>query len=496
MDVSELKPNPKNPRTVTPAKLTMLAKALAEFGDLSGIVFNRKSKQLVGGHQRSKLLTDKSKITITKSYDKATATGTVAEGYIKFNGERLIYREVSWGPAKEKAANIAANKGAGEWDFTQLGEWMKDLEVGGFDLDFTLFDEKERLELFGEAPTAPAKAEHKFSAAETSAINGQWRDWCDEVLKGVAALKALRIVNVGMSRAATRIYFLLSLYTKREFPRFGTLPYHPHRLAIAGDKFSIYDLFVEIAEKNPAKAERLRWALAEEPRWDKLIKGSMPLAGARQPLDFPADLAKALIDEFTPASGAVLDPCHGWGGRLIGFLLADNGGDYTGFDPAPETFSGVKEMAADLLPFVMGKKVKTVQGCFEDQKLKPEAYDFALTSPPYFDVEKYSGKDSSHAKFKNFEKWNEGFYRQLVENVFGALKPGAHFALQVGNQSYPLEREAKLHAKRIGFQYVETRTTAMINNQAKTDENEGEVIVLFRKPKAAKQLKDKYAENR
>ncbi len=64
--LSQLKSNPKNPRRVTDKKLDMLKKALFEFGDLSGIVFNRKTGQLVGGHQRVKIFSPESKIIIRK----------------------------------------------------------------------------------------------------------------------------------------------------------------------------------------------------------------------------------------------------------------------------------------------------------------------------------------------------------------------------------------------------------------------------------------------
>jgi DNA modification methylase len=151
MKIKDLSPNAKNPRTVTDSKLAMLKKAVAEFGDLSGIIFNRKSQQLVGGHQRQKVIDPNAVITIVKKYSKPTKTGTVAEGYIEVDGERFSYREVYWTDPKEKAANIAANKGAGEWDLPQLSEWMK--ELGSFDLDFdinlTMFDDEEVKELTG-----------------------------------------------------------------------------------------------------------------------------------------------------------------------------------------------------------------------------------------------------------------------------------------------------------------------------------------------------------
>ncbi len=151
MRTKDLTPNPKNPRKITDAKLQMLKRAMLEFGDLSGIVFNRKSGQLVGGHQRTTWMDPEAAVTIVKKYPKPTKAGTIAEGYLELNGEKFTYREVSWGKHREMAANIAANKGAGEWDMPGLTDWMKDLasfDADDFDMSLTMFDEDE-LEEFG-----------------------------------------------------------------------------------------------------------------------------------------------------------------------------------------------------------------------------------------------------------------------------------------------------------------------------------------------------------
>lgn len=142
MKAKDLKPNPKNPRDITGEKLEALKRTIAKFGDLSGIVYNRQTENLVGGHQRVKSFPD-SEVKIEKKYTKPTKTGTVAEGYVVINGERFNYREVDWDEITEKAANIAANKGAGEWNLELLSEWMRDLDSFGFDLDLTLFDSNE-----------------------------------------------------------------------------------------------------------------------------------------------------------------------------------------------------------------------------------------------------------------------------------------------------------------------------------------------------------------
>lgn len=151
MKIKDLTKNPNNPRTITDAKKSMLVKALARFGDLSGIVYNRKTKHLVGGHQRRDVLDQDAPITILRKYSKPTKTGTIAEGYIQIGTDRFAYREVYWDAHTEKAANIAANKGAGEWDPAKLSEWIKDLNTFdvNFDLDLTMFDSDEIKDIVG-----------------------------------------------------------------------------------------------------------------------------------------------------------------------------------------------------------------------------------------------------------------------------------------------------------------------------------------------------------
>lgn len=146
--VADLKPNPNNPRIVTENKEALLRAAMDEFGDISGIVFNRTTKQLMGGHQRIKQVPADAKVFIEKSYKNPSRTGTVAEGYILFNGEKFSYREVEWTEEKEMAANIAANKGAGEWDYATLGSWMVKLNDSQFDTTLTMFDSEEQKVFF------------------------------------------------------------------------------------------------------------------------------------------------------------------------------------------------------------------------------------------------------------------------------------------------------------------------------------------------------------
>jgi len=136
MKIKDLNPNPRNPRKITEEKLMSLKASLLKYGDLSGFVFNRTTKRLIGGHQRSKVLPGDAEIKIDRSFN-ITPCKTVAEGHVLIEGERFKYREVEADELWETEALIAANKHGGEWD--NLSNFIKsvpelNLELIGFNL--------------------------------------------------------------------------------------------------------------------------------------------------------------------------------------------------------------------------------------------------------------------------------------------------------------------------------------------------------------------------
>ncbi len=145
MKVKDLAPNPKNPRTITENKNAQLSGSMHEHGDVSGVIYNRTTKKLVGGHQRINNFDKDTDVVITKTFKKPTRSGTVAIGHILLDGEYFNYREVKWDKTQEKAANLAANKNAGDWDDVALSAWIRDLDFNGsgYDLELTMFDKDE-----------------------------------------------------------------------------------------------------------------------------------------------------------------------------------------------------------------------------------------------------------------------------------------------------------------------------------------------------------------
>lgn len=142
-NVSQLKKAKYNPRTITKERLVKLGDSMAEFGDLSGVVFNIKTKTLVSGHQRLTTMGDNETKIVQKAHkDKL---GTVATGYIEAKTKkgliRIPYRAVDWDITREKAANIAANAHGGNFDKDKLAMVLADIgRSKKFDLDIVGLD--------------------------------------------------------------------------------------------------------------------------------------------------------------------------------------------------------------------------------------------------------------------------------------------------------------------------------------------------------------------
>ena len=139
--LSELNEAPYNPRKISDHQYSALLESIDKFGDISGIVFNRKTGNLVGGHQRIKAFKEigTDKVVITEQLNEPNSRGTVARGYVINGDEKFTYREVEWTMEWEKMANVAANKIQGEWDNAKLVEVLADLE----EINLTGFTEGE-----------------------------------------------------------------------------------------------------------------------------------------------------------------------------------------------------------------------------------------------------------------------------------------------------------------------------------------------------------------
>ena len=143
---------------------------------------------------------------------------------------------------------------------------------------------------------------------------------------------------------------------------------------------------------------------------------------------FRPSTALALYNRWAP-EGDVLDMCSGWGDRLAGFL-ASNAAHYTGFDPNLRLHDGYRQQIAHV-----GGNGSVVMHWlpFEHSNLRSNSFDLAFTSPPYYNIERYSKDDGQSFNYKGLDQWTSKFLYPLVEKTFDALRPRGRMIINISD---------------------------------------------------------------
>lgn len=131
MNIQRIKTNILNPAGYNPRKdlkpgdveYEKLKRSIEEFGYVEPVIWNKSTGNVVGGHQRLKILH-------------------------QMGFEEVDCVMVDLDEQKEKALNIALNKISGEWDNEKLALLISDLNDSAFDISLTGFDTAEIDELF------------------------------------------------------------------------------------------------------------------------------------------------------------------------------------------------------------------------------------------------------------------------------------------------------------------------------------------------------------
>lgn len=171
----DFKPAKYNPRKITSVALKALNRSIEEFGDLSGVVINDRTKTIVAGHQRLTTLKDKKTKVVTKPFKDEF--GTVAMGHIAVKTDdgtfNVPLRVVNWDLRREKLANIAANNHGGEFDNQKLGKLLAELNTEQFDIETTGFSLHEVNNLVRKADTDPGDKYARTLASPIYKIRGK-----------------------------------------------------------------------------------------------------------------------------------------------------------------------------------------------------------------------------------------------------------------------------------------------------------------------------------
>lgn len=121
VSIGRLKPAKYNPRQdLKPGdpEYDKLKKSITEFNLVEPLIWNKKTGNVVSGHQRLKVLQEMGVTEVDVSVVSLTL-------------------------AKEKALNLALNKIQGDWELPKLKDLLQELDTGAFDMEITGFDQTE-----------------------------------------------------------------------------------------------------------------------------------------------------------------------------------------------------------------------------------------------------------------------------------------------------------------------------------------------------------------
>jgi hypothetical protein len=148
---------------------------------------------------------------------------------------------------------------------------------------------------------------------------------------------------------------------------------------------------------------------------------------------FKPSVAKNIYDFFGAKN--VLDFSAGWGDRLVGFL-ASGAESYIGIDPNTKLHAPYQNIADWVSQrFPLNKSSKFICSPAEEVDYSTLEYDFVFTSPPYFDIERYSYEPTqSWIKHPTLDLWLDGFLLKTLGGLYAGLKEGGRIAVNISDK--------------------------------------------------------------
>jgi len=149
---------------------------------------------------------------------------------------------------------------------------------------------------------------------------------------------------------------------------------------------------------------------------------------------FKPIIAKYMCLKYSEPGDVVGDYSCGFGARMLGATSC--GRKYVGTDPL--TVPELQKMANDLEL----KDVKLINYGSEYYKGEENSIDLYWSSPPYYDLERYSNlQNQAYSKGENH--FYNIYWRNTLENIKYMLKPNKWFGVNVSDKHYKMVEIAK-----------------------------------------------------
>lgn len=152
-------------------------------------------------------------------------------------------------------------------------------------------------------------------------------------------------------------------------------------------------------------------------------------------------LRKYVASQFRPSAAKavyqmkysknVLDFSMGWGDRLNAFLSCEDTETYFGIDPNASLYEGYNKQ---IETYNSDKTVILNCAGAEDVDIPKNSFDTVFTSPPYFNIERYTQEDNqSWKKFKKLDQWLKGFLFPVLKKSWEGLQKDGTMVINISD---------------------------------------------------------------
>ena len=192
------------------------------------------------------------------------------------------------------------------------------------------------------------------------------------------------------------------------------------------------------------------------------MRRALELVTGENVTNFKAQNAKAIVEHLCPVLwGNVYDYSAGYGGRLLGITSSNMRYNYIGIDPNTETVKYLNYLN-NCIEEAVGIKGEILQNISEEYQ--PDNIDLAFSSPPYFNLEKYSDEETQcMVRYSTLDEWFSGYAEPTIKNIYKSLNKDGIFATNIADyktygQKEPIQvvNDWITLSERIGFKHVKT----------------------------------------
>lgn len=261
--------------------------------------------------------------------------------------------------------------------------------------------------------------------------------------------------------------------------------FHPHMVKVKCMKNyrTPYEQFKDPALLEDALARLFE--LNRKPSLAEIRKILKTRDGVRSVSNFRPSISKYIYETYAPNNGRVLDPCAGYGGRLVGLIATRKNLSYHGIDPHHKTCIGNMKLGSFFKEKDFEFKLRLDCGCAEDVMPEiNEKFNLIFTSPPYFNTEKYSfSKSQSWVRYPTYDLWRDKFLKVLIDESYRLLEDNSYFIINIKNyKKYPIADDTVQIAKQ-KFEHVKTYSMKFPNADYSLGKTtwHSEPILVFRK---------------